>query len=171
MHQNPGGNDTLTNLRKRLESDSGDSLLLASNLKDNPICSVSFDATVPCILVVWKGYATSTQLRFIHESILHLVKEFHVSKVLGDDTALTTIHSDDAKWIVEDWMPRAMAAGLKIVASITPEWQFGKLSVQHILSRAPQGFVSRSFNDGSKAWTWLRKVGTGPAPSVSAPNR
>ncbi len=69
------------------------------------------------------------------------------------------LHSDDAKWIVEDWMPRAMAAGLKIAASVTPAWYFGRLSVQNIQSKAPQGFVARSFNDLRQAWTWLHSVG------------
>lgn len=159
MRETLDNDDALTTLRKLLETASGNSLLLASNLEDNPICSVSFDDSVPCIAVLWKGYANSTQLRFIHESILHLVKELHVTKVLGDDTALTTIHSEDAKWIVEDWMPRAMAAGLKVVASITPTWYFGKLAVQNILSNAPPGFISRSFSDLGTAWKWLHSVG------------
>jgi hypothetical protein len=106
----------MEHLRDLLKKESGDSLKLLRDVKNSPICSISFDDTVPCISVVWKQYATSTQLRFVHETILHMLGKYRVSKVLGDDTALPTIHADDQTWITRNWMPRAIAAGLKAAA-------------------------------------------------------
>src|SRR5271170_3652719 len=92
-------------LRARLEIESSDSVKLLKDFKENPICSVRLDESVPCIVVVWKQYATSTQLRFIHESILGLLEKHRVTKILGDDTLLPTIHAEDQTWIAENWMP------------------------------------------------------------------
>jgi thiamine monophosphate kinase len=68
---------------------------------------MSLDKSVPCIAITWKQYATSTQLRFVHENVLQMLMRQRVSKILGDDTALPTIHAEDRVWITEDWMPRA----------------------------------------------------------------
>ncbi len=64
------------------------------------------DSEVPCITVVWKRYATSAQLRYVHEQLLCLLGGGGVA-VLGDDTQLPTIHREDQRWIAENWWPRA----------------------------------------------------------------
>src|ERR1700704_825822 len=60
---------SLVELEKRLSEESEDGRLLAANIRDNPICTVNFDARIPGIVVVWKRYATSLQLRFAHEKL------------------------------------------------------------------------------------------------------
>src|SRR5262249_5037793 len=70
----------------RLRNVAGDSVAggveALRNLQDNPVCTVAFDAAVPCIAVVWKGYATSAQFRYVHEEILRLIQRHGVGKVL-----------------------------------------------------------------------------------------
>lgn len=150
--------DSLSKLRVQLETESSDGIKLLNNLKDNPICSVSLEESVPCIKVIWKQYATSTQLRFIHESILRLLQKHGVVKILGDDTALLTIHAEDQAWIVHDWMPRAIAAGLKFASSKNPDSYFGKVSVSSVQSALPIGIVVRSFERLDDAKRWLSGV-------------
>lgn len=151
----PEHSDSFTILRIRLANESSDSIKLLHDLKDNPICSVTFDETVPCIKVVWKRYATSTQLRFIHESILHLIQKHRVDKILGDDSALPTIAAEDQVWIAHDWMPRAVAAGLKFAGSKKSESYFGRVSVNSIQLAVPKGIVIRSFETVEDARRWL----------------
>lgn len=148
--------DRLRLLRARLESESNDSLKLLKDFTDNPICSVSVDESVPCIVIIWKQYATSTQLRFIHESVLGLLEKHRVTKILGDDTLLPTIHTEDQTWITENWMPRAMAAGLRFACSKTPDSHFGKISVRSVQSVAPRGLVVRAFENLNEAKSWLK---------------
>lgn len=146
----------LEQLRKQLESESSDGLKLLSNPEDNPICSITLDDSIPGIVIVWKRYATSTQLRFIHEQIIRLLEKHGVGKILGDDTAIATIHAEDQEWIIKDWMPRAIAAGLKAAASKIPNSYFGKLSIESIQSEVPQGLILRTFDNNADARTWLR---------------
>jgi len=148
--------ESLKQLRTRLESESNDGLQLLKDLADNPVCSVTFDENIPCIVVAWKQYATSTQLRYVHESLINLLEQHRVSKILGDDTALATIHNDDQSWIVGNWMPRAMASGLRAAASKSPSSYFGKVSVESVQSIAPPGVVLRSFADMAEARQWLK---------------
>ena len=150
--------ESLEQLRSRLEAESGDGLRLLENLGDNPICCVALDASVPCIRVVWKRYATSTQLRFIHERLLRMLEDSRVGKILGDDTQLPMIHAEDQRWIVENWMPRAQTAGLTTVATKRPASYFGQLSVDAVKSVAPEGLAIRTFEDMSQAQAWLAQA-------------
>jgi hypothetical protein len=150
--------ENIAKLRARLETESSDSIRLLKNINDNPICSVTFDESISAIVVIWRQHATSTQLRFVHENILHLVEKHRVSKVLGDDSDLPTIHAEDRAWIVEDWMPRAIAAGLKFAVSKNPVFYFGKISVSSVQAIAPAGLVTRSFDKIDDAKRWLQNV-------------
>jgi hypothetical protein len=145
------------NTQQEFGAASDDGLKLLSNLEDNPICSVYVVEDLQCVAVMWKGYVTSAQLRFILENIIALLGRYGLHKLLGDDTSLLTIHEEDQKWIIEDWMPRAMAAGLRVIASRTSASYLGKLSTDHIKSVAPTGLLIRSFDSVDEARQWLKE--------------
>lgn len=134
-------------------TESSDGLRLVENLGDNPVCTVAVDESIASIVVVWRRYATSTQLRYIHEVILEIVQRRHVRRIIGDDTALPTIHAEDQRWIVENWMPRAVAAGVRATASKSPATYFGRQAVQQVRSRSLWEF--RAFDDMHEARQWL----------------
>jgi len=137
--QNSHENEPLRQLRSQLRAESSDGLKLMADLENNPICSVSFDASISCVVVTWKRYATSTQLRFVHENILTICKSIGRAKSSATTPRLPTIHAEDQTWIIETWMPRAIGAGLKAVASKHSDSHFGRVSVSNIRSEAPAG--------------------------------
>jgi hypothetical protein len=130
---------------------------LLSDLENNPVCSVLLDADVPCLTVVWKREASSEQLRAVLEKLIELIRQHKISKVLGDDTALPQIQPEDQDWIVRDWMPRAVEAGLKLAANKSPEAYFGRLAVETI--KANQSLLAiRSFEHFEEARRWLKNA-------------
>ena len=137
---------------------SGSEGIEQQDVENNPVCSVVFDESVPCIFVAWRNYATSTQFRFIHESILDLLRTYGVCKILGDDTELPTIHAEDQAWNCRDWMPRAIADGLRAAAAKRPESHFGKFSVSAVQAGLPSSLILKSFEDLEAAREWLRTV-------------
>jgi hypothetical protein len=147
--------EALAGLKAALKAESSDGRRLLEDPANNPVCLVGYDADVPCVTVIWKGYATSTQLRFVHEEALLLPATRKAHKMLGDETEVATIHSDDQKWIVENWMPRAVAAGLRVSASKRPTSYFGRLSVDNIRSAA-NAHIMRTFDDLREARNWLK---------------
>jgi hypothetical protein len=147
--------EAVRQLAEWVRTESSDGAKLVSNLENNPICCVTLDESVPCLFVAWQSYATSAQLRYVHERVLELLKRTHVRKVLGDDSALMVIHIDDQAWIRDDWFPRAAAADLKVVASKRPYAFFGKQSVANVQSTAPPGVTLRSFDTLTEARCWL----------------
>jgi hypothetical protein len=143
-------------LKRVIEKESNDGRALAENLADNPICVVSHDDSVPCLFVEWKGYATSAQIRFIYECLIGLIERNRVSKVLGDDTALVAVSSEDQDWIIWDWLPRAIAAALRFAASKNPKGYYGRTSVNRIQQIISQKLKIRSFDKLADARAWLR---------------
>ena len=159
----PENRDHLCELREKLRQDSRDSFRLLSNFWDNPICSIIHDEANHSIIVVWRQYATKLQFRYIHEKLLSLICQHRVHKILGDDTALPAIPTEDRFWIIDEWFPRALKCGLRFAASKRPDAYFGQLGVSHIQSAAPIGIECRSFEQMHEARQWLETVTTGPA--------
>jgi len=150
--------ESLRQLTEVVRAESSDGARLVANIADNSICRITLDAAVPCVLLVWGRYATSAQLRFVHETALDLLRRNALHKMLGDDSALAVIPADDQAWIREDWMPRALNGGLKAVASKSPNGFFGKQSVANVMSRAPRELEMRSFDQLEEARAWLQSV-------------
>ena len=151
-------NSQLAKLRRILEQESHDSIALLNNVADNPICAIRHDAELPGIFVEWRNYATSSQLRFVHEYLIHLLEQHNVYKILGDDSALLTIHSSDQEWIALDWMPRAKKAGFRAAAAKRPTGYFGHLAVSNVQAAVSGEIMLRSFSDLNDARTWLRDI-------------
>jgi hypothetical protein len=140
----------------RVEGTLGERASL-SDLESTPVCSVLLDADVPCLTVVWKRQATSVQLRAVHERLLEFLRTYKLNKILGDDTALPLIEPEDQAWIASDWMPRAVAAGLKLAANKSPEAYVGRLAVETI--KASQSLLAiRSFDHFDEARRWLKNA-------------
>jgi hypothetical protein len=123
---------------------------------DNPICTLSYNKNVNCIEVVWRKYATSPQLRYVHELILCMLVQYSVSKILGDYTDLPIIHAEDQRWIVEQWLPRAMAAGLKAAASVISMTFFGRVAIGAIQATLARKVQARNYRDVHSARRWLK---------------
>jgi hypothetical protein len=150
---------TLRELRKKLRQGSRDSFQLVENFRDNPICSVKHDEPNHCIIVVWRQYATRIQFRYIHEKLLSLICKHRFYKILGDDSALPAIPSEDRFWIIDQWFPRAVECGLRFAAIKRPDAYFGRLAVSHIQSAAPAGLQCRTFEKLEEAREWLDRAG------------
>jgi hypothetical protein len=148
----------LAKLMRTVESESVDGAELLKNPKDNPICSLSYDDDARCVTVVWRKYATSAQLRFTHEVIIEMLMQYRTGKILGDDTDLPVVHAEDQRWIIEDWLPRAKAAGLKVAASSLSLAFFGKLSIASIQTRLAKEIMIKVFPNIHLARVWLRNL-------------
>lgn len=150
--------ELLAKLMRAVENELVDGAELLRNPEDNPICRLSYDESARCVTVVWRKYATSVQLRFVHEILLQMLRRHGARKILGDDTDLPVVHAEDQKWIVEDWLPRAKEAGLKAVASSLSHTFFGKLSIASVQFKLAKEIAIRAFPSIQLAHAWLRNA-------------
>jgi hypothetical protein len=118
-------------------------------------CSLALDETLPAIVVVWNGYATTEQLRAVHARLLEMISAYHVTKILADDTALPTVAAADQRWINDHWMPRAVSCGLRAVATKRATGYFGQVAIESIPAGAPKSLEISTFETISAARQWL----------------
>jgi hypothetical protein len=119
-------------------------------------CTVDYDAEVPCVVMTWRGYATTGEFRAANERVLEVLAERKASKLLGDIKEFVLIGSEDQAWLSGDWIPRAVQAGLRKVALTSPAFYFNRVAVESVGQRLdPEALVLQHFDDRDAARTWL----------------
>jgi hypothetical protein len=151
---------SLAELARIVDWESHEGSLLVQNPYDSPICKLSYDEEVRCVAVTWRKYATSAQLRYIHEIILSMLAHHKAEKILGDDTDLPIVHAEDQQWIVEEWLPRARAIGLKAAATKVSLTFFGRVAIGTIQSKLSRELQIRNFGNIHSARSWLKSFST-----------
>src|SRR3712207_1699913 len=95
-------------------------------------CTVGYDSDVPCVIMTWRGYATSREFREANERILGVLSERGATKLLGDIKEFVLIGADDQHWLISNWIPRAMQVGLRTVALVTPVFYFNRVAIESV---------------------------------------
>jgi hypothetical protein len=121
--------------------------------------TVGYDAEVSCVTMTWKGYATSREFREGNERILGVLTERRANKLLGDIKDLVLIGADDQHWLSSNWIPRAMDAGLRTIAMITPVFYFNRVAVESVGQKLdPEALILHYFDNRDAARQWLGSV-------------
>lgn len=121
--------------------------------------TVGYDAEIACVTMTWKGYATSREFREGNERVLGVLAERGASKLLGDIKDFVLIGAEDQHWLSSNWIPRAMEAGLRTVAMITPVFYFNRVAVESVGQKLdPEALILQYFDSQDPARHWLRSV-------------
>lgn len=129
--------------------------------RPEPGFHVSFAPEVPCTVMVWRGYHTSTSFRQKNEEVLAALSAHRTAKLLCDIRHFLLIDSIDQVWLNENWLPRALAAGLRQCAIITPLYYFNRVAVQSVVGRIDAQILQvQYFESVKRARRWLAR----PAP-------
>jgi uncharacterized Zn finger protein len=126
---------------------------------DTPYVLVRWDADGPWVYVKWKAWANSTEYRAAQEVIIVAFRENHASRNLIDSTDRRVLSDDDQKWLVEDWMPRAAAAGRRWTAIVMPTSALGRTIAENIDNYARTKHITiEHFETVEAASAWLSTV-------------
>src|SRR5258706_13023955 len=93
---------------------------------DTQYIHISWDADGPWVLVKWKAWANSAEYREAQEIVIRALRENHGSRNLIDSTDRKVFSEADQKWLLENWMPRAAAAGRRWTAIVLPKSALGR---------------------------------------------
>jgi len=91
---------------------------------------------------------------------LEKIKEYKTSIFLNDNRELRGSWDGANEWIANEWIPNAIAAGLKKFAHIVPEDIYAQLSADFMKDNSEEvkdAFQMRIFEDEAKAIAWLLK--------------
>ncbi|HEV2032965.1 MAG TPA: hypothetical protein VGU71_02005 [Candidatus Dormibacteraeota bacterium] len=126
---------------------------------ETPYVSVRWVVGGGWVLVEWKAWANSSEYKAAHEAVLLALRENHASKNLIDATQARVVSDEDQKWLIENWIPRASAAGRRFTAVVLPERPLARTISENIDKRPRHSLAKvEYFPTVEAAAAWLSKV-------------
>jgi hypothetical protein len=120
---------------------------------------LSYAAEVPCVIMRWRGYHTSASFRAQNEQVLDLLRRHRATKVLCDIRQFLLIGATDQAWLNDSWLPRALDAGLRHCALVTPVYFFNQVAVQSVVDRIDTPVLRVEYFDAAEpARAWLQRA-------------
>jgi hypothetical protein len=119
--------------------------------------TVDYDTDIPCVVMIWNGYATSAAFKDGNARVLAEISAHRASKLLGDIRNFVLIGAEDQTWLNEVWIPRAMHAGLRKIALVQPTFYFNRVAVESVAKKMDRERVEVGFfNTQDEARAWLK---------------
>lgn len=99
-----------------------------------PYGRVFIDEAVPCVVIQWLGFANRTEFVALQDTALRYL-EAHATParpwgLVADVRRMGAIPAEVQVWLVKEFNPRAVAAGLREVSVVPAENVFGQLATQ-----------------------------------------
>lgn len=108
------------------------------------------------IYIEWCGVLSVDSVMQGAEAVLTVMQEVGGSYLLNDNRAVVGSWNQANAWIAENWMPRAVAFGLRRFAHVVPPGTFVQASAEEMRKRAADQFAMELFTSLEDAKEWLR---------------
>ena len=118
-------------------------------------CAVSYDADARCVVMTWTDYRPGAAFRAANEAVLAALVEHRAQRILGDIEAVRITDPADQRWLAQEWLPRAAAAGLRRAALVTPAFELDHAAVRLVGEQIPPAIELEYFDDVAAARAWL----------------
>jgi hypothetical protein len=107
----------------------------------------------------WKGFVPTQEMKILLDEVLMHLQAGNGSLMLQDLRTAQAVSSEVQEWLITNWIPRAVAIGLRKVALLTPQSIFGQLAVNQVRNKLMVNGIeldNQFFDDEVKAVQWLR---------------
>jgi hypothetical protein len=126
---------------------------------DTPYVAVRWISGGPWVLIEWRAWANSVEYRSAHEAALTALRENHCSRNLIDASDARVVSDEDQKWLIENWIPRAAAAGRRWTAVVMPKRALARTISENIDKRPRLNSTQvEYFQSTEEAAAWLSTV-------------
>jgi hypothetical protein len=100
------------------------------------VASVRWDEEAQLVHVEWDGWADSTEFAALLDAELQALKQHRGSRLLADCRRQRVLNPKDQERANREWLPRALAAGLKRFAIVVPESVVADMNLRDSLEKA-----------------------------------
>ena len=118
-------------------------------------CDIGFDPAAGALTMHWRGYGSSEAFRRANERILEALISGGTERILGDIEGLGQVSPTDQRWLSEDWIPRAIRAGLRRVALVTPAFDLEHAPLLLVGEHVAPSIDLAYFDEVEPARAWL----------------
>lgn len=135
-------------------------VVAAMGLPDSPTYQIYYNPVLASVVMEWQGYASSREFREGSEKMLTLLLENKASSVLADLTRMKLIALQDREWILQSFLPRLLAAGLRAIAFVRSHDYYNQLSIGTVVYEIePSQLAVEYFYSVPEAESWLKSLG------------
>ena len=123
------------------------------------VATVRWDPATVTVVVEWAGLADATEFTALLDAEIRALRDHLGTRLLADCRLQKVLNSAAEDWADREWLPRALAAGLKRFAVVLPVSEAAAKNVQEHLGRVPSSSLEVGyFETVEKARAWLSKT-------------
>src|ERR1700730_13137314 len=120
------------------------------------VASVRWDQDGQLVLVEWQGWANADEFAELVEAEIVALRKHHGTRILADCRRQKVLNPKDQDRANREWVPRALAAGLKRFAVVVPSSVLADVNLKASLDRVPPTALQVAyFNTPEEARDWL----------------
>ena len=127
-------------------------------LYDVPTLTISYDYSHEWLYLDWHGELNDEAVVAGALKLLEILPLERCNKVLNDNTHITGIWADAAKWGGEELLPLLYTAGCRYFSWVYPEDTYSRLSADLTLEHNNAGIIIMTFRDLATATAWLDQM-------------
>ena len=119
------------------------------------VVSLTWDAKSQSVLVVWSGRATAHEFSALLDAELRALRAHSSSHLLADLKRQPPIAPDALDGADREWLPRALAAGLRRFAVVLPDDREAAINIEDRLGRVSRDELEVGFFhtiDEARGW-------------------
>ncbi len=119
------------------------------------VAVVTWDPTLQAVYTEAQSWADPSELAAVLEAGLQALTEHGGSRWLADGRNMKVLKQSDQDWIVQEFYPRAVAAGLKRIALVILRSGLAMATVEQLAHRLPAAQVEVAFFptlDEARSW-------------------
>jgi len=107
----------------------------------------------------WKGVPTEKVVVDGLDAMMAVIEKYGLSKWLNDNRQVKGTWTGSMDYVVNHWMPKAMAKGVRAIAFIYAHDVFAKFSVNAFIKANKESPLQQlPFNSRKEAETWLTNL-------------
>jgi hypothetical protein len=101
------------------------------------VASVRWDEDGQLVLVEWHGWANTAEFGALLEAEIAALTKHHCTRILADCRRQRVLNPADQDRANKEWLPRALAAGLKCFAVVVPSSVLADVNLKASFDTAP----------------------------------
>jgi hypothetical protein len=123
------------------------------------VAVVTWDPTLQAVHTEAQSWADPSEMAAVLEAGLQALTEHGGSRWLADGRNMKVVKQPDQDWIVQEFFPRALAAGLKRIALVMPTSGLAMTTVDQLVGRMPAASAEVAyFATLDEARSWLNST-------------
>jgi hypothetical protein len=122
------------------------------------VASVRWDEDGQLVLVEWQGWANAAEFAELLEAEIAVLRKHRCTRILADCRRQKVLNPVDQDRANKEWLPRALAAGLKCFAVVVPTSVLADVNLKASLDKVPETALKVAyFATPEEARAWLKR--------------